>query len=345
MRVLARMEEVGRPGRRGLPAHAWPSDLAEEARQLETEIQELAGEPFLVNSTQAAAGDPLRQARAGAAEADQDRLLHRRPVPREAAGPAPHHRIPAPVPGGREAALDLRRHRCWPRWRRTAGSTPRSTRRWPGPGGCQSDQPNLHNIPIRSEEGKALPAGVHPRRRVPLPGGRLQPDRAPGHRPPGRGSGAHRGLPGRDGHPHRDRGPDLRGRRCRGHHGRHALQGQDGVLRAGLRDGVLRSGPAAGHPGRRGGRRSSRRTSRRSPTSGPTWTGWSPRPASRGLHRDAVRPAPPDPRAAVRPLPDPPGRRAPGHERRHPGPRRRHLQDGPGPPRPPPGRTKPWTAG
>ncbi len=33
-------------------------------------------------------------------------------------------------------------------------------------------------------------------------------------------------------------------------------------------------------------------------------------------------------------LPHPPGRRAPGHERRHPGPGRRHLQGGAGPPRP-----------
>ena len=32
-------------------------------------------------------------------------------------------------------------------------------------------------------------------------------------------------------------------------------------------------------------------------------------------------------------LPHPPGRRAPGHERRHPGPGRRHLQGGAGPPR------------
>ena len=44
------------------------------------------------------------------------------------------------------------------------------------------------------------------------------------------------------------------------------------------------------------------------------------------LHRDAVRPPPADPRAAQLELADPPGRRAAGDERRHPGPRRRHLQ-------------------
>ncbi len=46
------------------------------------------------------------------------------------------------------------------------------------------------------------------------------------------------------------------------------------------------------------------------------------------LHRDAVRPPPAHPRAGVVELPHPPGGRAPGHERRHPGPRRRHLQGG-----------------
>ena len=50
VRVLARMEEVGirvdEDYLRTLTKH-----LTEEARQLETEIQELAGEPFLVNST------------------------------------------------------------------------------------------------------------------------------------------------------------------------------------------------------------------------------------------------------------------------------------------------------
>ena len=49
-----------------------------------------------------------------------------------------------------------------------------------------------------------------------------------------------------------------------------------------------------------------------------------------GLHRDAVRAPPADPRAAQRQLADPPGGRAPGDERRHPGPRRRHLQGRPG---------------
>jgi DNA polymerase-1 len=40
----------------------------------------------------------------------------------------------------------------------------------------------------------------------------------------------------------------------------------------------------------------------------------------RGLHRDAVRSSSPDPRAVEQQLPHPPGGRAPGDERRHPGP-------------------------
>ena len=49
-----------------------------------------------------------------------------------------------------------------------------------------------------------------------------------------------------------------------------------------------------------------------------------------GLHRDAVRAPPAHPGAAVVELAHPPGGGAPGHERRHPGPGRRHLQGGAG---------------
>ena len=53
-----------------------------------------------------------------------------------------------------------------------------------------------------------------------------------------------------------------------------------------------------------------------------------------GLHGDAVRAPPPHPRAVELQLPHPPGRRAPGHERGHPGPGGRHLQGRAGPARP-----------
>ncbi len=61
-------------------------------------------------------------------------------------------------------------------------------------GRLSSDAPNLHNIPVRREVGRGVPHGVRPRRRLRAAGGRLQPDRAPLHRPPGRGPRADRRL-------------------------------------------------------------------------------------------------------------------------------------------------------
>ena len=115
----------------------------------------------------AAAHDPVRQARPGAAEEDEDRAS--RPTPQsleKLARPAPDHRAPAALPRGREAAVDLRRGPARRGRPPTAASTPRSTRPWPAPAGSSSDQPNLHNIPVRTEEGRAVPAGVRPRRRA-----------------------------------------------------------------------------------------------------------------------------------------------------------------------------------
>ena len=57
----------------------------------------------------AAADRALRRARTEAGQEDQDRLLDRRPDPREPARRAPDHRRAAVVPRGGEAAVDLRR--------------------------------------------------------------------------------------------------------------------------------------------------------------------------------------------------------------------------------------------
>ena len=169
--------------------------------------------------------------------------------------------------------------RCWPRSAPDGRIHATFNQTVARTGRLSSDAPNLHNIPVRSEMGRGFRSVFVPSAGPRVPGGGLQPDRAALHRPPRRGPGAHRGVRGRRGHPHRDRGPGVRRGARRGRF-RAAGQGEDGVLRPGLRDGGLRAGPAALDPDRRRRRRSSTRTSWPSPRCGPTWTPPSPRPAS-----------------------------------------------------------------
>ena len=58
---------------------------------------------------------------------------------------------------------DRRRVCCQPS-PTTAASTPPSTRPWRRPAGCRRTDPNLQNIPIRTEEGRRIRAGVRRRR-------------------------------------------------------------------------------------------------------------------------------------------------------------------------------------
>ena len=93
-----------------------------------------------------AARDPLRRpagrSRPDADQEDQDRRLDRRGDAREAARPvAGVHRPAAAVPRGREAAGNVRRGPPGRGRRRTGGSTPRSTRRWPAPAGSARTGP------------------------------------------------------------------------------------------------------------------------------------------------------------------------------------------------------------
>ena len=117
-------------------------------------------------------------------------------------------------------------------------------------GRLSSDAPNLHNIPVRSEVGRTFRAAFVPAPGLRVPGGRLQPDRAALHRPPGRGPGPDRRVRVRH-DIHTETAARVFGVEPRRGHRRAAVQGQDGLLRPGLRHGGLRPGPAARRSPRR----------------------------------------------------------------------------------------------
>ena len=107
---------------------------------------------FNVNSTHAAARDPVRRARPRAAR------RRRRPATRPTRHPsrscAGQHPIIDHLLRYREVEklrVDLRRRAAVRGRAPTAASTPRSTRPSPAPAGSRSEEPNLHNIPVRSE--------------------------------------------------------------------------------------------------------------------------------------------------------------------------------------------------
>ena len=77
-------------------------------------------------------------------------------------------------------------------------------------GRLSSSDPNLQNIPARTEAGRQIRAAFVPDDGLRLPGLGLLAGRAAGPGPPGRRPGADRGLPGRRGHPPLHRVPGLR---------------------------------------------------------------------------------------------------------------------------------------
>ena len=152
VRVLARMEEAGvRVDEDYL--RTLTKRLTEEARRLETEIQDLAGEPFLVNSTK-----QLREilfVKLGLA-----------PQKRTKTGFSTDAQSLEKLRGLHPIIEALMRYREVEKLRSTYGD---SLLAEVGPDGriratfnqtvartgrLSSDQPNLHNIPIRSEEGR-----------------------------------------------------------------------------------------------------------------------------------------------------------------------------------------------
>ena len=147
-------------------------------------------------------------------------------------------------------------------------------------GRLSSDRPNLHNIPVRTDEGRQLRKAFVPSEGHRLAGGRLRPDRVAGHRPPGRRPRTHRGLRGRGGHPPDDGGPGLRGARPRRSPGPSATgpRWSPTAWPTAWRPSVWPSAWAS-RPARP--RRSWTPTSAPSPRSGPTWSRRWTRPAPR----------------------------------------------------------------
>ena len=166
--VLARMEDLGVGRRRRRAAARSATGWWRTATACAGEIVAAAGHDFNVNSTPQLRQVLFDELGPRPAEEDEDRLLHRRRQPREAGRPAPDHRAPAratarsrssarPTATGllAEVGPDGRIHATF---NQTVART----------GRLSSDQPNLHNIPVRSELGREFRRAF-----VPAPGHKL----------------------------------------------------------------------------------------------------------------------------------------------------------------------------
>ncbi|HEX2040510.1 MAG TPA: DNA polymerase I [Acidimicrobiales bacterium] len=152
VRVLAKMEEVGvrvdADYLRGLLAK-----LTEEAEALDTEIQELAGHPFVVNSTKQLRTvlfdelglQPQKKTKTGFSTdaASLEKLVGQHPIVEKLLRYREVEKLRSTYGEGlpAEVADDGRIHATF---QQTVART----------GRLSSDRPNLHNIPIRTEEGR-----------------------------------------------------------------------------------------------------------------------------------------------------------------------------------------------
>jgi DNA polymerase I len=161
VRVLARMEEVGI-----CVDTAYLSELAkrltEEAARLDKEIQELAGEPFKVNSTQQLRTilydklglAPQKKTKTGYSTdaASLEKLLGTHPIIEALLRYREVEKLRSTYGESllAETAVDGRIHATF---QQTVART----------GRLSSDRPNLHNIPVRSDEGREFRRAFVPR--------------------------------------------------------------------------------------------------------------------------------------------------------------------------------------
>ena len=200
-------------------------------------------------------------------------------------------------------------------------------------GRLSSTNPNLQNIPIRSDVGRPVPRVLRRRAGEPPALLRLQPGRAAGARPRRRRGRAAGDLRLRRGHP-RGHGRRDHRRRPERDHARRALESEDGQLRDRLRALGLRARRPAQHRPRRGGHLH-HPLLRALPGGQEVHRRDDRHRGATGLRAHADGPPPQHPRAALRQPPAPAAGRAAGRQHRDPGHRGGHHQggDGQGPPR------------
>jgi DNA polymerase-1 len=128
VRVLAKMEVAGIAVDIDR-LRAISDELTSEARRLEAEVQELAGEEFNVNSTPQLRRILFERLELVPQKRTKTGLLHRRPEPRSTPRRPSGGRYPSAIPRGRETALHLRR-----------GPARRSCTRWADPRLVQPDR-------------------------------------------------------------------------------------------------------------------------------------------------------------------------------------------------------------